>query len=57
MAKPLVQGYSVNLTAGGPTCFSSGFEADLRPGDSGILCVIWRPIKRDFPESIWDEGV
>lgn len=38
MVKQLVQGYSMNLTAGGPACFPSGFKADLRPSDNAIFC-------------------
>lgn len=48
MAKQLVQGYSMNVTAvagHGPTCLPSGFQDDMRLGDSDTHCTVWRPAK------------
>lgn len=48
MAKQLVQGYSMSLTAvlgHGPTCLPSGFKGDLWSGDSNTLCTIWRSVR------------
>lgn len=58
MAKQLVQGYSMNLTAvlgHGPACLPTAFKADLRLGDSDTLHNL--EASKDFPESIWGEGI